>query len=279
MRRPSLLLTVAALVPVCVAVADAHFPVIEPDAAAVEPGSLVTLRYGVGHLFANDRFDVDRPVRVRLYPPGQSVRHFRDLTAAITSAGTPYVRSYQLQFEAKHEGDYVLGFEGGLYSEPPARKVEDYAKVVLHVRGAQMGWWRRLGHPLEIVPLTRPYSIPVGGTFRGRVVEHLGQVVAEHGVESEPNPVPLANAFVEAETTAPADVESPEELAQYRWENRTDSDGVFAVTFPTPGWWVLGVSTDGGPGMQGTSPHPARRAILVVFVGEWNEAYRRVFPN
>lgn len=274
--RPSRTLICGGLLATLLAAADAHFPVIEPDAATVEPGSTVTLRYGVGHLFANDRFDVHRPVRVRLYPPGQSVRHFQDLTAAITSTGTPYVRGYQLKFDAKHEGDYVLGFEGGLYSEPPARKVEDYAKIVIHARGAQMGWWRRLGHPLEIVPLTRPYAIPVGGTFRGRVVEHL-QSAEAHG--SEPEPVPLPEAFVETETTPQPGADTPAELADYRYENRTDGDGVFAVTFHHPGWWVIAVSTDGGPGQQGTSPHIARRAIFVVFVGEWDEAYRRVFPD
>jgi uncharacterized GH25 family protein len=263
-RRPALALAAAVLGPAFLAAAYAHFPVIEPDAGTVNKGDTVKIRYGVGHLFANDRFDVDRPMRVRLYPPGASERRFQDMTAAITSAGNAYVRAYELEFEAKREGDYVLGFECGLYHEPPARKVEDYAKMVIHVRGAQMGWWRRLGHALEIIPLTRPYSIPVGGTFRGRVLDR-GQ--------------PLAGAFVEAETTPPADGETPVELAQYRFENRTDSDGCFAVTFNTPGWWVLGAATDGGPGMQGGSPHPARRAIFVVFVGEWDDTYRRVFPE
>ena len=242
------------------ATAHAHYPVLEADTPEVHPGETVTIDFGNGHPFLNDRFHVSRPRRVDVLDPWGG-RH--SLTAAITTAGTPHVRAWRVQHTLPDAGDYVFGFDCGPFVEPPQRQINDYAKLIVHAHGAQVGWDQLLGHPLEILPLTRPYALPVGATFRGRVL-----------LQGEP----MGEAAVEAETYTDTLPDPLPELARYRRDERCDADGNFAITLDRPGWWLLSVATDGGPGRQGSSPFPVDRAVLWLFVGDHDGSRRPLAP-
>lgn len=249
--RPALL--ALPLLLALVATALGHYPMLEPDRAIVDPGQAVTIEYSIGHPFVNDRFPARKP-RVKVFDPqGLS----QDLTA---TPATPEQRAWRVSYTPEREGDYVFAWTGGLFSEPPQRQVFDFGKVVIHARGAQIGWSQVVGHELEIVPLTRPYGVPVGTSWRGQVL--LGGQ-------------PMIGGVVEAETYTEAVPEPLPELMEYRRAERTDPQGCFAVTFDRAGWWLLSVATDGGPGEQGSSPRPQRRAVFWLFVGGWDESRTR----
>jgi len=240
--------------------AAAHYPMLEAERAVVDPGTPVRIRYAIGHPFVNDRFDVRPPQAVLVYYPQR--RRPRELTDAVTETGSDALRAYDVVFTPPKPGDYVLSWRCGIFSEPPQRQVDDYAKLILHARGGQVGWDRAIGDPLEIVPLTRPYGLPVGATFRGQVLE---------------NGLPMQDGVVEAETYAERIPEPLPELMEYRRAERTDPSGCFAVTFDEPGWWLLSVATDGGPGQQGgaRAGTVVKRAVLWLFVGPWDESHAR----
>lgn len=232
----------------------AHYPMLIASRAFAAPGDQVQIDFTIGHPYVNDRFAAEPPARVRVFPPRGAPE---DATAKVKQEVLQWegqqLPMSRLTYTLHKPGDYVFSYECRLFTEPPKRQVIDFAKVIIHVADGQMGWWRKVGTPIEIVPLTRPYAIVPGDTFRGQVFEAgqpmLGGVVeGESYVDPIPDPMP--------------------ELAFTRRAERTDPSGCFSMTLDRAGWWLLSVATDGGPGEQGTLDRPAHRAVLWVYVGE-----------
>jgi cobalt/nickel transport protein len=232
----------------------AHYPMLLTGPAVIQRGDVVKITYTNGHPYADDRFPPPAPERVGVYLPGRT--KMRDLIAAVTSGGTAELPTWHLEHRPKRAGDYIYSWHCGMFFEKPSRNVEDYAKLVIHVSdgtGAQVGWDRAIGDPLEIVPLTRPYSVPVGGLFRAQVL------LSEQ---------PFAAANVEAETWGdPATKTDSDYLPDTRFNVKTDPNGVFGLALPKAGWWVISCATDGGPGEQGQQRGVAQRATFWVHVG------------
>lgn len=252
MRRSRFAL-LALLVLVAAPIGWAHYPMLITSTPFAMPGDSVRIDFTIGHPYVNDRFAAERPTRVRVFPPVGAVQ---DLTAHVTTAtlthGDAELPMHQLAYTVRKKGDHVFSYECRLFTEPPQRQVIDFAKVVVHVGDAQIGWWRRVNTPVEIVPLTRPYAIKPGDTFRGQVFEGRG---------------PMVGGVVEGESYVDPIPEPMPELAFTRRAERTDPNGCFAMTLDREGWWLISVATDGGPGEQGMLPHPAHRAVLWVYVG------------
>jgi len=244
------------------AVALAHYPLVETKEGVVPAGAPVTFLVSSGHPFMNDRVDAPQMVRTGVYPPNRRFRKLSKATvAATTSRGT---KAYRVTHTPSFSGDWIYSFHCGETLEKPQRRVTDYVKLILHVRhetGAQIGWRRVVGDPMEIVPLTRPYLIPVGSTFRGKVV--LNAKISPRDFKSRI----LEDGYVEAESFSPDGRPGHSFLPANRLGVVTDRNGVFAITLPTAGWWMLTVATDGGPGEQGLSKIAQRRASLWVQVG------------
>lgn len=252
MRRSRFALALAALV-VAAPLGWAHYPMLVTSTPFARPGDEVRIDFTIGHPYVNDRFAAERPGRVRVFPP---VGPAQDVTAHVTTGSLSYhdapLPMHQLAYTPRKPGDYVFSYECRLFTEPPQRQVIDFAKVIVHVGDAQIGWWREVKTPLEIVPLTRPYAIKAGDTVRGRVLE-LGR--------------PMVGGVVEGESYIDPIPDPMPELAFTRRAERTDPTGCFAMTLDREGWWLLSVATDGGPGEQGLLEHPAHRAVLWVYVG------------
>ncbi|MGE0709953.1 MAG: DUF4198 domain-containing protein [Planctomycetota bacterium] len=255
------------------AVALAHFPMTLTPEPMTEPGQPVEFLITNGHPFMNDRFDAPRPDRVGVLPPE---RRFRDLSGEkyLSKVKTPQgTEAYLLRYTPESAGDWIFSFHTGEVREKPNRRVADYVKLVLHVRhetGAQIGWRRVIGDPLEIVPYTRPYALPVGTAFRGRVVYNRHSGPRGRDITS----VPLIEGVVEAECFTPDKRPGWAYLPENRLAVQTDERGYFTVTLPQEGWWMLSCATDGGPGEQGLTPILARRAVLWLYAGRtvWDRA-------
>ncbi|MEZ6186802.1 MAG: DUF4198 domain-containing protein [Planctomycetota bacterium] len=224
--------------------ADAHYPLFDlPPSPIVEVKQPVEIDMSYGHLFLGDRYPAQRPEWVGVAAVGGRPR---DYTAAVTST-SDVVPRWRLKLVPRKSGDYVIGWNAGMFHEAPTRKILDFCKIVLHARtsgGTQVGWDRALGTPLEVLPLTRPYAIPVGSVFRGRIVHHV------QGDDGFLEAQPMRDMIVEAESRSRRCRVAPPN-AEFRLNVKTDADGVFAVTLPQAGWWMISRRPTAAPALRG----------------------------
>lgn len=260
----------------CVApLARGHYPMLlligergERVGPVFTEGDWVTCDLTIGHPFADDRFNVEKkPAHVFLNRPQGGEAD--DLVARITTITVAFdgheVEAWRLRWKIpkREAGDFVLTWHTE-YFEKPHRELRDYTKIFVHVPGPdtpgqQLGWSQSTKAPIEILPLTRPYWIPVGGVFRGQVVQTANK-----------QQTPMRGAVVEAETWGAGPVGNVvPELAAYRRAELTDPSGCFGLSLDRAGWWLVSVATDGGPGEQGGLPEGriTERAVAWIFVG------------
>jgi len=225
------------LVPALVIPLWAHFPIAIP-ASELKRGQATKVRFSFGHPFEATRVDVKRP-RAWLYPP-KGERSALEASAAQGSAA----KAWTLSVTPQVRGDHLL-ILAGQPVQHGRQQLQDWVKLVLPVGGVQRGWDRSLGLDLEIVPLSRPYGLVPGTSFRF-TVQAKGK--------------PLPGAMVEIERlneTAPKTL--PPEPLITRVE-KSDALGNAAATLDQGGWWIVAVT---GPAHEGVHP----RASLWVYVG------------
>ncbi len=205
--------------------AEAHFPILIADRPWAKKGDAVRIDYAFGHPFEAAHVDVARPAKVGVRTPsGKTIALDDGLSEATIGSGDAKATAWQLEYRPEERGDHVLHLEAAP-REHEGRAVVDHVKLILHVQ-AQRGWDAVVGHPVELVPLTRPYGIPVGASFRARVLVHG-------------KPLGGLDVAVEARNAIAPDPLPPDELIT-RIE-KTDDLGVFATTLDRPGWWLLAV--------------------------------------
>jgi cobalt/nickel transport protein len=145
-------------------------------------------------------------------------------------------RAYELLYKFKAPGDYIFFIEPAPYWEPAEQKmIVHYTKVIVDVLGAESGWDEMVGFPVEIEPLSRPYSLYTGNIFQG--------IVKKNG-----KPVPFAEVEVELYNKgsvykAPADVYVTQVI-------KADANGVFSYAIPKAGWWGFAALIDGDKKMK-----------------------------
>lgn len=218
----------------------AHFPILLPVTPWGRQGQALELVYTFGHPFEGDRAPAARPARFKVFPPTQPPI---DLLPGLGAAAATEQAEWRARFTPAERGDHVVALAGPA-REHEGKRFQDFVKVVVHVPSVQRGWDRVVGDPLEVVPLTRPYAVPVGSTFRAEVLA---------------DGAPLVHAAVEVEYRHEAPPEPlPPEPFITRVE-RTDRAGAFATTLDLAGWWILSATRETERGVQ--------RASLWVHVG------------
>ena len=127
--------------------------------------------------------------------------------------------------------------------------------MVVNAFGAEEGWDETVGLPAEIIPLTRPYGIWEGNTFRGLVL-----------INGKPAP----NLEVEVEyynkdgkAHAPKDPFVTQVI-------KTDKNGIFTYTIPWAGWWGFSALGDGGTLKKDGKSYPVELDAVI-----WIKAYPR----
>jgi cobalt/nickel transport protein len=207
-------------------VAWAHLPVLRADPVMGKKKGEIVLTHGYGHPAEAKWFACAKPDTVTVYAPDGA--EF-DATPGLASFGEPEQLQWRTSFTPILSGDHVAVLR--CRSRVGRTRFDDAVKVVVHAGGAPKGWGRRVGTPVEFVPLTRPYALPKGASFRARLL-----------FEGKP----LAGAIVGIEhlAEAPPKEKPPSDLFTIRQE-RTNADGEFSVTLPETGWWVLFASVAG----------------------------------
>lgn len=230
-------------------VAVAHFTIATVNTPFGRKDAPIELELAFGHPFEGDRAAARRPAAVRLHAPSGAVS---DLAPSLTERAEGEARSWQVAFTPTERGDHVILVEGAPHAHD-GKAYLDLTKLVVNVSGVQQGWDRVLGLPAELEPLTRPYGLEAGTTFRARAL-----------VDGKPAP----GVHVELEylnATPPAEV--PPEPFVTRVE-KTGADGELVVTLDRAGWWILAFGAPAGEvELEGQTLPQRARAALWVYVG------------
>jgi cobalt/nickel transport protein len=209
----------------------AHFPILIHDGGLKGEDGEVDVTFAVGHPFELEFVEARRPAEFQWMDPQGRVS---DLSAGLkptTFRGRTNTVAWRVSSERVRGDGWFL-----VASEPEvdeAAKViyQEWVKVCAH-HERQGGWTRVARHPLEIVPLTRPYGLRAGMAFSGRLLNR-GK--------------PMANAevyFEHLSDEAPVESEMPPEPL-VTFSVRTDDEGRFVLSLPDGGWWVMGAYAEG----------------------------------
>lgn len=204
---------------------NAHFGMIVPSTDNVGPKDKkeINLFLQFTHPFeGGPQMQLDRPVKFGVVVDGKA----HDLLSTLTEEKVDGKSTWKASYKIKAPGDYAFFMVPQPYWEPAEDKyIVHVTKVIVDALGAEEGWDEPVAKaaalPVEIVPLTRPYSLYAGNVFTGQVFK-------------DDKPVPNAEVEIEwwgkGKTKAPTD----EHITQVV---KADGNGVFSYAMPKSGWW------------------------------------------
>ena len=144
--------------------------------------------------------------------------------------------AYGCSYTVKRPGDHIFYIQPAPYWEPAeAKTIVHYTKVVVNALGMEKGWDDRVGFPVEIAPLVRPYGLWTGNVFRGIVLQN-GKAVPFAEVEVE-----YYNKGSKVKT------QSGPFMTQVI---KADKNGVFTYAMPRAGWWGFAALVEGDQKMK-----------------------------
>lgn len=224
-----LIFACAALVLCFSSPANAHFGLVIPSTSTVMDKKDADIKFDIAfsHPSSGQGMDMEKPAAFSVFGNGQSANLLDSLKPATFMDHKAWTSSYRIA----RPGVYQFAVTPAPYFEP----AEDcfiihYAKTVVAAYGAESGWDKPLGLPVEIVPLTRPFGNFAGNVFQGRALKN-GQ--------------PLAGAMVEIESlNRNPRREGPNDYYETQI-TRTDANGLFTVGIPWGGWWGFAVLSAG----------------------------------
>ncbi len=214
-------------------VAQAHFVLLKPNTDILEEGKrIVCLKTWFTHPMEGgpnmDYHIIDSGVVIN--GKKYKLKWKEELIPALKGSKKK-VPLYKTRFKIRRPGVYQFYVDPEPYFEPAEQKfIKQIAKVYVEAFGMEDGWDQPIGLKAEIVPLTRPFGIWEGNTFRGRVFI---------------NGKPAANIDVEVEYYNKRGVKVPADpfITQVV---KTDENGYFEYTIPWAGWWGFSALGDGG---------------------------------
>ena len=157
--------------------------------------------------------------------------HWKKVMIPAMKGSDKLVPMYKAEFKLRRPGVYKFYLYPSAYFEPAEEKfIQQITKVEVEGFGMEEGWNKPIGLKAEIVPLTRPFGLWEGNTFRGRVYF---------------NGKPAANVRVEVEYLNTEGIKVPAD-AFVTQVVRTDKDGYFEYTIPWAGWWGFSAIGYGG---------------------------------
>ncbi|MEH6445270.1 MAG: DUF4198 domain-containing protein [Oceanospirillaceae bacterium] len=155
-----------------------------------------------------------------------------------TLHATADTKQWAFQYEVQEPGDLQFFVEPQPYWEPDEGKmIIHYTKVIVDGYASFNGWDALIKAPVEIEPLSRPYSLWVGNNFTG-IVRKNGQAV------------PFAEIEVEwrndGSVTPPTDSYVTQVI-------KANSTGTFNYALPRAGWWGFAALIDADYTLQSPS--------------------------
>ena len=157
-----------------------------------------------------------------------------DLLGTIKEKKVEGKSTWEAAYKITRPGDYIFF----VYPKPDWEPAEDkfiihVTKVIVDALGAGEGWDNPIAKeaelPVEIVPLSRPYSLYAGNVFTGQVFKD-GKSLAAVNVEIE--------WWGKGKMKAPTDAHVAQVV-------KTDANGIFSYAMPMAGWWGFSAITEG----------------------------------
>jgi len=228
----------AAFIGIAAARGFAHFNIILPADYGVwqaRKGEQVKYRFIWGHGYEHIWFDATLPDEFVAIAPSGGKTDLKGALAPIKVKGADgkEYRAYEFAYTPRERGDHILAMKAAmLWDEEAGVFLQDFAKSVLHVQD-KLNWDRKVGHKLELVPLSRPYGLQKGGTIQMMVL-----------LDGKP----LPGCEVEFEKFQPAcpdeDDLPGEEFITY--EAKSDPNGIVTFGLTEEGWFALTAVRDSG---------------------------------
>ena len=242
-----------------------HFHTIVPDSpnGYAVPGGEVACRYFWGHPYEMILFDAREPVVYAVAPSGAREKVAVRPTQTKDEETGELRKTFSLSYTPEEIGDTWLVLEAPPYPiEEEGEAVQDCVKQCVHVL-AEDGWDARLGLPIELVPLTRPYGLEPGFAFTVRAYLD-GKPLADAACEIE-----KFNGFHVTAEMLPRDQFGNEDVPMITRVAKTDANGYMTCTLDEPGWWVIAVMAESGEVSVAGKAYPrVLRGCLWVHVDE-----------
>ncbi|KAA6187049.1 DUF4198 domain-containing protein [Thiohalocapsa marina] len=234
------------LLPLCAA---AHFQELIPSTEIVDADSGRQIRLDLAFTHPMERgpaMPMAEPVAFGVLTPDGR----RDLRASLDAVELDGKTAYRASFAVPGPGDYIFFVEPAPYWEPAEGvMIVHYTKVIVDAYGAEAGWDRPVGLPVEIEPLTRPYGLWTGNLFTG-IVRKGGE------------PVPHAEVEVEWRNDGSVTPPAAPFVTQVL---KADAQGQFSYAMPRAGWWGFAALIEGDTPMPNPDgePVPVEQGALI----------------
>ena len=206
----------------------AHFQEIIPDRDFLNADQQQPLHFTVRFTHPMTQgpvMNMQKPKALSVFSNGTHT----DLLPSLKAAGSSKTQQWTFDYQVTEPGDLSFAIEPQPYWEASEGKmIIHYSKVIVDGYGDFNGWDQNLNLPVEIEPLTRPYSLWAGNAFRG-IVKAQGKAV------------PFAEVEVEwrndGSVTAPTDSYITQVI-------KADANGTFSYVMPRAGWWGFAALRD-----------------------------------
>jgi len=208
--------------------ASAHFLELIPDRDVLNSDNQQALNFSLRFTHPMDQ----GPIMDLVRPKALSVSTLNtktDLLSSLQLDGTVDSKQYTFEYQVTEPADLVFYVEPEPYWEPSEGKmIIHYTKVIVDGYSVLNGWDQLVGAPVEIEPLTRPYSLLVGNAFQG--------IVKKHG-----KAVPFATVEVEWRNDGSVTESRTSYITQVI---KADANGTFSYVMPRAGWWGFAALLD-----------------------------------
>lgn len=200
-----------------------HFGVIISDNDFVSNTNTKKIDYLFMHPFEQTYMNLEKPLEVGVV--------YGDKKDNLIDKITKTKNGYSLNYTFKSIDDYIFYMIPKPYYEKSENKyIQHITKMCIDSNEANSGWDNPIGLKVEIVPLTKPYSIQKGDLFSAIVYQD--DKIAKN-VEVE----------VEFFNTKNLKAPTPNHITKVI---KTDNNGKFSFVVNESGWWGFSALLDGG---------------------------------
>ena len=257
-------LCAAGALSICLApsLAQAHFQLVYTPETMVEKPGDVPVGLIFWHPFENGHaMDMARPEQVFALSHGRRIDLTPSLSEATFKGAQNEAAAWRATVPVRKMGDYVLvTIAAPYYEQSEDLYIQQFAKSYLNLGQLPSDWADPVGLATEIVPLDKPYNIPAGGIFTGRVLSQ-GKPVAGAEIEVE---YLAAAPDLESFSAGPA---TTEPLPGGALVVTSDENGYFTYGLPRAGVWGFAAL---GTGPESAHEGKALSQDAVIWVRAWD---------
>lgn len=257
-----LLATAAALI--LPKMAGAHFLLSYTKDTIIERPGDVPVKLAFWHPMSDGTvMELAEPLEFYMVHRGEKTDLKSALTPTVFRSSENSAGAYMGSVPVKRSGDYVLVTVPQPYFEESEDKfIQQITKAYLNRSGLPTDWDQPQNLRAEILPLTKPYNIIAGSTFRGRVMA-AGEPVAGAEIEVE---FMAAEPDMEGEGALGA---TAKPLPGGAIVVISDDAGYFDFGVPKAGYWGF-AALDIGPDKEFQGKHLSQDAVIWVRAWDLN---------